>query len=155
MRALRRRFVLVAVGVLVPVALLVWRALGSVAVERRMRHEVVAERLFDEMERALSGLLAREEARPVEAYGAGGPVPLAPATDQPFVIGWFEIDPGGAARTAEAGPAPRAADVRRAAESLSRPEEPLRAKRMLERSTRPAAKAEADAASADDEKKSV
>jgi len=120
MQALRRRFVLVAVGVLVPVALLVWRALGSVAVERRTRHEVVAERLFDEMERALSGLLAREEARPVEAYGVGGPVPLAPATDQPFVIGWFEIDPRGGVRTAEAGLSPLAADVGRAAQSLSR-----------------------------------
>ena len=130
MQALRRRFVLVAIGVLVPVVLLVWRALGSVAVERRMRHEVVAERLFDEMERALSDLLAREEARPVEAYGTGGPVPLAPATDQPFVIGWFEIDPGGAIRTAEAGLAPHAVDVRRAAESLSQPDEPSRAKRM-------------------------
>jgi len=107
MRALRRRFLLVGVGVLVPVALLVWRALGSVAVERRMRHEVVAERLFDEMERALSDLLAREEARPVEAYGAGGAVPLAPAADQPFVVGWFEIDPSGAVRTAESSAMPR------------------------------------------------
>jgi signal transduction histidine kinase len=149
MQALRRRFALIAVGVLVPVTLLVWRALDSVAVERRMRHEVVAERLFDEMERALSDLLAREEARPVEAYGNGGAVPLAPAADQPFVIGWFEIDPEGRVRTADGA-------VRNAAESLSLLAEVPLAKRMLARSDRPAAKAEADTKSADaDEKKNV
>jgi hypothetical protein len=121
-----------------------------------MRHEVVAERLFDEMERALSDLLAREEARPVEAYGAGGPVPLAPATDQPFVIGWFEIDPSGTVRTAEGGVTPNAAaDVRRAADGLSRRAEPPLAERMLARGERPTAKGEADTASADDAKKSV
>jgi len=112
MQALRRRFVLVALGVLIPVALLVWRALESVEVERRARHATVAERLFDEMERSLSDLLAREEARPVEAYGAGPTVPLAPAPDQPFVIGWFEIDPQG---TVRAGP-----ETRPAADALAR-----------------------------------
>ena len=67
MAGLRRRFGLVALALLVPVALLVWRALASVAVERQTRHEIVGERVFDEMERTLTDLLAREEARPFEA----------------------------------------------------------------------------------------
>ena len=76
--------------------------------------EVVAERLFDEMERALSDLLAREEARPVEAYGAAGAVPLAPAPAQPFVVGCFEVDPDGACRCG------RRERTRRLAERASR-----------------------------------
>jgi signal transduction histidine kinase len=151
MQPLRRRFLLVGVGVLVPVALLVWRALGSVAIERRMRHEVVAERLFDEMERALSDLLAREEARPVEAYGAAGAVPLAPAPDQPFIVGWFEVGPDGVVRTAESDAA--VASVRRAAESVGHRPEPPSSSGTLARAQRSADQAKADAAPADDEKK--
>ncbi|HEV7731581.1 MAG TPA: HAMP domain-containing sensor histidine kinase [Candidatus Binatia bacterium] len=88
MRALRRRFLLVAVAVLVPVGLLVWRALASVAVEEQRRHEVVAERLFDEMERALSDLLVREDARPVDAA-------LPDDTSAPWIVGWYDVPPDG------------------------------------------------------------
>jgi signal transduction histidine kinase len=98
MAGLRRRFGLVALVVLVPVALLVWRALGSVALERAARHEIVAERVFDETERTLSDLLAREEERPLEAYGVGGDVPLRAGSDHPFVVGYFQIEPQGVIR---------------------------------------------------------
>src|SRR5207249_11743239 len=60
---------------------------------RQMRHRVVAERIFDEMERALSDFLAREEARPVDPVGGtdpGGP---------PFVLGRFWIDAEGRVKT--------------------------------------------------------
>jgi signal transduction histidine kinase len=86
MRALRRRFLLVAAAVLVPVGLLVWRAMASVAVEQERRHEVIAERLFDEMERALSDVLREEESRT-----AGSPTPPAP----PWLRGRFEIGADG------------------------------------------------------------
>lgn len=102
MRALRRRFVVVGLVLLVPVALLVWRALSSVAVERRTRHEVVAERLFDEMERTLSDLLTREEARPFAAYGSDPASALPASSNEPFVVGHFQIDPQGMVRAAEA-----------------------------------------------------
>jgi two-component system, OmpR family, phosphate regulon sensor histidine kinase PhoR len=94
-------FLLVAVALVVPTAFLVRRALQSVDVERRARHASVAERLFDEMERALSEFLAAEEARsfaeyapPVEPADTAPRRPLAsPAL--PFVVGYFQLDPDG------------------------------------------------------------
>ncbi|MGH7893249.1 MAG: hypothetical protein ACREQL_01190, partial [Candidatus Binatia bacterium] len=88
MRTIRLLFVALAVALLVPIALLVHRAVRSVALEREMRHRAVAERVFDEMERGLSDFLGREEARPFEHYVEGEPAP-------PFVLGYFQIDPGG------------------------------------------------------------
>ena len=109
MKRLRLLFALVATALLVPTALLARRALQSVEVERRARHETVAERLFDEMERALSGFLASEEERPFGQYAyeytpPGEPPgslrrsPLAEPPSLPFVIGYFQIDPDGAVR---------------------------------------------------------
>lgn len=86
MRALRLRFLLVAAAVLAPVGLLVWRAMASVAVEQQRRHELIAERLFDEMERTLSDLLREEEVRPVD-----GPPPPPP----PWLLGRFEVTADG------------------------------------------------------------
>ena len=83
MRALRLRFLLVAVAVLVPVGLLVWRAMASVEVEEQRRHEVIADRLFDEMERTLSDVL-----RDVEAPNADTPA-------KPWIIGRFDVAPDG------------------------------------------------------------
>ena len=105
MRKFRLLFLAVAAALLVPTALLVHRALQSVDLERRMRHQAVAERLFDEMERALSEIMAREEERPFGHYRffstppgePGGAVrsPLAEAPALPFVVGYFQIDPDG------------------------------------------------------------
>ena len=70
LRRLRVAFALLAIALLAPTALLVDRALRGVAAEREARQRAVAERVFDEMERALSSLVAREEARPVESWEA-------------------------------------------------------------------------------------
>ena len=110
MRKFRAQFLLVAVALLVPTGLLVLRALESVELERRVRHETVAERLFDEMERALSEFLTREEGRPFGEYGfvytppGGLPgelvrSPLSQPPTLPFVVGYFQIDPDGTVRT--------------------------------------------------------
>jgi signal transduction histidine kinase len=77
-----------AIALGVPIALLVHRAVRSVAFERELVHRAVAERVFDEMERALSAFLQREEARPFEAYAAAEP----PAS---FALGYFEVGPDG------------------------------------------------------------
>lgn len=92
MRAVRLRFLLVAVAVLVPLALLVWRALASVETERARRHELVAERLFDEMERALTDVLTQAEARPVDGF-------LSAPPEVPWVVGWFDIAADGTVAT--------------------------------------------------------
>jgi signal transduction histidine kinase len=105
MRRFRVLFLVCALALLGPMALLIHRALGSVALERQMRHQAVAERVFDEMERALSELLAREEERPFDQYGVDVPTPAPP-----FVIGHFQIDPDGSIHTTE----PAAAGAQRA-----------------------------------------
>ena len=102
MRRFRIAIALVAAVLLGAVGLLVARALESVDLERRVRHETVAERVFDEMERALSSFVASEEERPFEAYGVTSP-PL------PFVVGYFEIAPNGTIHS----PSPPASAARR------------------------------------------
>jgi signal transduction histidine kinase len=106
MRRFRILFVVVTIVLLVPLAMLVQRAVHSVELERRTRQQTVAERVFDEMERALSELLAREEDRPFGEYsytytpvGEPGNVrvrsPLAETPSLPFITGYFQIDPQG------------------------------------------------------------
>ncbi len=68
MRRIRLVFLLLAVLLLVPIGLLVQRALESVALERQVSHRAVAERLIDEMERELSRILRAEEERPFAHY---------------------------------------------------------------------------------------
>lgn len=103
MRRIRVALVLVSVATLGLVAALAWRALEGLAVERAVRHEAVAERAFDEMERALSQVLAREEDRAFEDYafylpGTGERSPLS-APLEPFVVGAFQVDPAGRVTT--------------------------------------------------------
>lgn len=86
---LRLGFAALALALLLPAALLVQRALAGVAAEREARHRAVAERVFDEMERALSSLVAREEARTVEGWGG------APGAEEGFVLGTFQLEPDG------------------------------------------------------------
>ncbi len=87
MKRLRVLFAISALVLLAPIGLLVQRSLDSLAVEERMQQLVVAERIFDEMERGLSVLLADEEAQPVENYDTGG-------VDQhePFIVSRFLLD---------------------------------------------------------------
>src|SRR4051794_27330780 len=67
---LRIAFVLLAAALLAPLALLARSMELRFEAQRRLRHEIVAERIFDEMERELTALLATESARPTEAYNA-------------------------------------------------------------------------------------
>jgi signal transduction histidine kinase len=122
-RRFRLLFIGLTLALLLPVGLLVRRAMESVGLERRMRHQTLAERVFDEMERALSAFLAREEERPFGQYGfyqalpgqLPGSVavtrsPLAELPELPFVVGYFQIDPDGTVhsplRPREGEPAP-------------------------------------------------
>lgn len=96
MRRLRIVLVLVALGLAVPVMLLVTRARNGERLERELRHQAVAARAFDEMERSLTTLLEREESRPFEAYRAlVGETPGPPQDLPAFVVGYFRVDPDG------------------------------------------------------------
>jgi len=105
MGRIRIVFVLVAVALLVPLMLLVRRALESVEVEREVRHRTVAERVFDEMERSLSDFLREEEERAPGDYrfyvrdGSALRSPLSVLPEPDFVVGHFQIDPDGSFHT--------------------------------------------------------
>jgi len=89
--------------------LLVSRALESVASEQAMRHSVLADRVFDELEEELTTLIDREEARPFLQYrffyvpegqlpGAAPALSRSPLSEVPeddWLLGWFQVDPGG------------------------------------------------------------
>ncbi len=90
------------------VALLVLRALDSIEEEEQLRHEVVASRVFDELERELTSLLEREEERSFLEYRTlyvpegqlpGNATlsvsPLAEGPTDPYVVGWYQIEPDG------------------------------------------------------------
>jgi signal transduction histidine kinase len=94
-RRIRLVFLLLAVLLLVPMGLLVQRALQSQALEREVSHRAVAERLFDEMERELSRILSAEEERPFADYRFDG----GGFASQPYVAGNFQVDPDGSFHT--------------------------------------------------------
>ena len=110
MRRVRIGFVLLVIGLAVPMGLLIQRALGGVQIEREAQNRAVAERVFDEMERALSDFLRTEDERNTSQYAfyytpEGAPPdvrvrsPLAGRPEPPFVIGYFEIGTDGVIRT--------------------------------------------------------
>lgn len=118
MRRIRVALTLLSLGLLVPMGLLAWRALDGIALERVVRHQALADRAFDEMERALSRFLAREEARPFEAYrfyisGPGDRSPLSTRDGlEDFVVGAFQQDAEGRVTTPMAPADPAAARAR-------------------------------------------
>ncbi len=130
MPRLRIAFALLAIGLAIPMGLLVQRALSGVRAEREARHRAVAERAFDEMERSLSDFLRTEEERSFGQYafaftpdGAPPDVrvrsPLAEPPAQPFVVGYFQLGADGAA-TSPLRPA-SASDERRLGKALHAP----------------------------------
>ena len=99
-----------ALALLVPMALLVQRALHSVALERAAAPpERSPSASSTRWSAACRGFLAREEQRPFDHYGAStrprraaGAVARSPLADPPalpFVVGYFQIDPDGRVRT--------------------------------------------------------
>ena len=104
MRRIRITLLAVSLALLLPVSVLTWRALDGLALERASRHQTVSDRTFEEMERALSRFLEREEERPFEEYryylgDSGRRSPLARGSAEDFVVGAFQIDPDGSVHT--------------------------------------------------------
>lgn len=115
MAKLRWTLVLLALGIGLPAVLIVLRATEALDLENSTRHETVAERVFDEMERSLSDFLVREEARPASDYAlvpeSTSPTNPLPTrfvnADEPFLLGWFVLPATGNARTLAAEPRDR------------------------------------------------
>jgi len=106
----RVRGLLLALGLLLVlgVGLLLARTLHSVQREQALRHSLVSQRIFDELERELTELTLREEARSFLEYryffvpegqvpGMAGLVrsPLSEPSSDPLILGYFQLEPGG------------------------------------------------------------
>jgi colicin import membrane protein len=89
---LRIAFLLLGAALLVPLGWLLRSVDARLEAQRRLRHELVAERIFDEMEGELTALLAREDARPSAAYAATS---TRVENWAPFVVGYFTRDARG------------------------------------------------------------
>jgi hypothetical protein len=83
---------LLGAALLLPLGWLLRSVDARLEAQRRLRHELVAERIFDEMEGELSALLAREDARPSAAYAATS---TRVENWAPFVVGYFTRDAHG------------------------------------------------------------
>lgn len=86
---LRIAFLLLGVALLAPLLFLVRAAEVRFETQRQLRHEMVAERIFDEMETELTALLERESQRPSSAYDV---VHTRVESWAPFVVGYFKRD---------------------------------------------------------------
>jgi hypothetical protein len=89
-KRLRVAFVVIGIVLLGPLGWLFHSVEQRLSAQRRLRHEVVAERIFDELERELTRVLEEEAARPSAAYememhAAGWPR---------FVVGYFKAREG-------------------------------------------------------------
>ena len=98
------RLIVFALALSVPLAYFVARTYRGMAREEEERLRFFAESLFDRMERDLAMFVAREEARPVDAFAPGARNPARP--EEPFVLGYFQNDPDGSLRVPAPGEIP-------------------------------------------------
>jgi signal transduction histidine kinase len=87
---LRLSFCGLGAALLVAVAVLLSSALARLEDQRRLRQQMVAERVFDEAEREISSLLQHEAERDGSAYDAED---TDPERWSPFVVGYYRRDP--------------------------------------------------------------
>lgn len=89
LKRLRLGFALLGVLLLTPLYFVLRTAEARLEAQRRLRHEIVAARIFDEMERELTTLLENERSRPSSAYDAAN---TRVSGWSPFVVGYFTGD---------------------------------------------------------------
>ncbi len=82
---LRLGFLALALVFLAPLGWLLHSSHLRLEEQRRLRHEVVAERIFDELERELTAVLSAEQERSSQDYDGF----TDPVTWAPFIVGYF------------------------------------------------------------------
>lgn len=87
---LRLGFVALGLALLATVGFLLDSALSRLDAQRRLRHQMVADRVFDEIEQELGSVLQHEVERPPAAYDASD---TDPARWGPFVLGYYRREP--------------------------------------------------------------
>ncbi len=130
-------FLIAALGALLLLGVggLLVHGLLRIAQEERLRHQMVAERLFDELERELTDLTLREEARSFLEYryfyvpeaqlpGMAGLArsPLSQPPDDPTVLAWFQMEPDGTLYTPHR---PRPGELQLAADNYGQAVDPV------------------------------
>lgn len=106
MRRIRLLLLTVTALLVVGVGLLVTRALDSIQSGESMRHQIIADRMFDGMEEELSDLIESEEARSFLEYrffyapeGAEAEAltrsPLSRRPSEDWIVGYFQLEPDG------------------------------------------------------------
>ncbi len=82
----------------VPLGWVVTRAYQSLGQEEQAEFRFFGEALFDRMEEEMAAMIRREEKRPVTDYGpfqAGKTSPLAGQPEEPFVLGYLQVNADG------------------------------------------------------------
>jgi signal transduction histidine kinase len=87
---LRLAFIALGASLLLTVSGLLHSALSRLEEQRALRHRMVAERVFDEVEREISTVLQHEAERPSDAYD---PLVTDPSRWSRFVVGYYRKDP--------------------------------------------------------------
>ena len=82
-------FLALGAALLAVIGILLQSALSQLAEQRRLRHEMVAERVFDEVEREIGSVLHHEANRPAAAYDT---VRSDPERWSPFILGYYRRD---------------------------------------------------------------
>ena len=98
LRRIRIGFCLLAGVLVAALGFLILRTLDTLDRERELEHTAVANRVFDEAERALADFLREEQARPATAYRARPPGVAWMDAQPSFVRAYFEIDHRGRIR---------------------------------------------------------
>jgi signal transduction histidine kinase len=116
---LRMGFIALGAALLATVGFLLGSALSRLDAQRGLRHQMVGDRVFDEIEQELGSVLQHEVERPAEAYDA---VETDPTRWAPFVLGYYRREPAlvmvAAERLSEARRARLATAIGRAAPAL-------------------------------------
>jgi hypothetical protein len=114
---LRLAFLALGVLVLAPLTWLLSSVEARLDAQRRLRHEVVADRIFDELERELTSVLAQSSLQARVPRGQRPPVESWP----PFVVGYIQrASTGNQLFTRNEGSAVDAARLRLAADGILR-----------------------------------
>ncbi len=98
MKKLSLLMVLFILLLAIPLGWVVTRSYESLGQEERAEFRFFGEALFDRMEEEMAAMIRREEARPVTDYAPsqqGKTSPLARAPEDPFVLGYLQVNADG------------------------------------------------------------
>jgi len=105
MKKLTALLVLFSLAISMPLGYLVLRTYRGIEQEEVAELRYFAETVFSLMETEMNDLVAREEARPIEAYSADyeGPGAINPGAAPPYILAYLQNNPDGSFQTPLAG----------------------------------------------------